>query len=99
MKAVIDISRIREAVASAAAGTLINRVYLFGSRARGDAGSESDIDLCVEASKGFSLIDAGLFADAVELSCGRPVDVISDAYLVPSMRKRILEDRVLLYER
>ena len=90
---------IREAVGVAAKGTSIQKVYLFGSRARGDHDVDSDIDLDVEAEAGFSLIDAGIFAEKVELACLRAVDIVSERALMPSMRKRVRKERVLLYER
>ena len=90
---------IRNAVTVAAEGTPILRVYLFGSRARGDNGCESDIDLALETDRGFSLVDAGLFAESVERGCARPVDVVSERWLDTAVRDSMLRDRVLVYER
>ena len=95
----LSMADIRTAVGDAAQGTPIVRVFLFGSRARGEERFDSDIDLDVEASQGFSLIDAGIFAEKVERACQRSVDVVSERFLTPSTRESIRKDRVLLYER
>lgn len=95
----IDIPAIAKAVQKAAKGTRITRAYLFGSRARNDARPDSDIDLCVEADRRFTFVDAGLFSDAVSSICGCKVDVISDRFLTPSTRESIAADKVLVYAR
>lgn len=95
----LDISSITDAVRKAARGTLVSKAYLFGSRARGDFTNDSDIDLCIEADRGFTLIDAGALADAVSNSCGCEVDIVSERFLTPAIRKKVLNDRILLYER
>lgn len=93
------VAEISEAVRDAARGTPIVRVYLFGSRARGEGAAGSDIDLALETDRGFSLVDAGLFAESVERGCARPVDVVSERWLDPAVRDSMLRDRVLVYER
>ena len=95
----ITVDDIRRAVSAAAVGTPIQRAYLFGSRARGDNEIGSDIDLALETGPGFSLIDVGFFREAVERACGRPVDIVSEEYLLPSMRETLRRERVLVYER
>ena len=95
----LDIPSITEAVRKAVAGTPVTKAYLFGSRARGDASLDSDIDLCIETDRGFTLLDAGALSDAVSASCGCAVDVVSDRFLTPTTRDSIRSDRILLYER
>lgn len=95
----IDISLISKAVREAAAGTLVSKAYLFGSRARGEARPDSDIDLCIEANRGFTLLDAGALTDAVSARCGCDVDVVSSRFMTPSTRGKILTDRILVHER
>ena len=72
------------------------RIYLFGSYARGDMTNSSDIDLRIDKGniRGFQL--AGLLLD-LEDSLGVPVDLVPtslDSHLLDSIRK----DEVLLYE-
>ena len=57
---VYSIDEIREIVAPIAKQHGVDKVFLFGSYARGDATPASDVDLCVDAPK-----LRGLFALAV----------------------------------
>ncbi len=54
----------------------IDKVYLFGSYARGDATEESDIDFYVEFSKPLGLRYCSFFSD-IEKSVGKSVDIIT----------------------
>ena len=94
-----SIDRIKQAVVSAASGADVVRAYLFGSYARGEAGENSDVDLCLETGPSFSLFTAGAFAYAVEQDLGVSVDVTTERSLFPTARANMLKDRVLLYER
>ena len=73
------------------------RIYLFGSCARGDMTDSSDIDLRTDKGniKGFQL--AGLLLD-LEDSLGRPVDLIPTTSLDQRFLDSIRDDEVLLYE-
>ncbi len=73
-----------------------SNVRIFGSIARGEADSESDIDLLVALENGRSLLDlVGLWLDLEEL-LQRKVDVVSEGGLKGSFGKRVLEDAVAL---
>ena len=54
-----------------------NRVWLFGSVARGDDGPDSDIDLLVEFDRDSSLFDVMRMTKELEELLGHPVDVVS----------------------
>ena len=73
------------------------RIYLFGSCARGDMTDSSDIDLRIDKGniKGFQL--AGLLLD-LEDSLGRPVDLVPTTSLDQRFLDAIRDDEVLLYE-
>ncbi len=77
----------------------IDRVYLFGSYARGSAGDDSDIDLCLETGPTFSLFSAGGFQQDLSGLLQRPVDVVTERALYDFVSSSYLRDRVLLYER
>lgn len=69
-------------------------VRVFGSVARGEDRSDSDVDLLVRFERGRSLLDhAGLELSLQEL-LGRPVEVASEGGLRPRYRERILAEAV-----
>ena len=75
-------------------------IYIFGSYARGEADSDSDIDICVEYENGFSLFLLGGLGKQLEDMLGIPVDIVcGEDSFYPRAKKRYLEDRVLVYER
>ena len=93
------IEQIRRAVSEAAALVDIDRAYLFGSYARGEADANSDVDICIEAGPTLSLFGVGAFSSVLEKSLNRPVDVVSERSLFPRARQGMLDDRVLVYAR
>lgn len=70
----------------------MRRVHVFGSRARGDASEESDLDLLVELGDARPFFfPGGLVADLEDL-LGCRVDVVTPAALDPTAREAILAD-------
>jgi predicted nucleotidyltransferase len=67
----------REQVMAIASRHHASRVRLFGSAARGDDRSDSDIDLLVDFDEGSSLFDLMRMSRELEVLLGRSVDVIS----------------------
>ncbi len=66
------------------------RVRVFGSRARNDAGPESDVDILIDLENGRSALAlGGLLMDLQDL-LGKKVDVVTPAALHPRIRDRIL---------
>lgn len=74
------------------------RVYLFGSRARGDNRSDSDYDFCVVTSDDCDLFElSGFFAD-LKNALGAEIDLVCQETLQDDFSKEVLRDRVLVYE-
>ena len=72
------------------------RVRVFGSVARGQADSQSDVDFLVDMEPGRSLLDlAALLIDLRDL-LGCEVDVVTERGLRPRMRDRVLAEAVPL---
>ena len=71
-------------------------VRVFGSVARGEADSESDVDLLVDMEPGRSLFDlGGLLMDLQDL-LGCNVDVVTERGLRGRIRERVLKEAVAL---
>ena len=67
-------------------------VKVFGSRARGDARPESDLDLLVEVVDGTSLFDLINMQDALGELLGIKVEVVTIAALHPMLKDDILRE-------
>ncbi len=97
-------NEIAEKVRPIAEAYGIDKVYLFGSYARGEATDSSDIDFYVELSKPLGLRYCSFFSD-IEESVGKSVDIITkDGLYNPAtlstnqpLIDRILEERRCIY--
>jgi len=80
----------------------IERILLFGSFARGEATSASDVDLRFELSdeQAFSLFDLARFKKECEKRTGREADIITAKEIKnPRLKKAIEQEGILIYER
>ena len=76
----------------------IKEVYLFGSYARDEADSESDIDLLVYGGEGFKLTRVFAFAEELRELLDKEVDVfeIHEVNEDSDFYKNIMKDRILV---
>ena len=75
------------------------KASVFGSVARGEDKKNSDIDLLIKLASGKSLLDlAGLKLD-LEDKLKRKVDVITYNSIHPLLKKSILDDEKIIYEK
>ena len=89
---------IKNKIAETAKQYGIQRAYLFGSYARGDAGDESDIDIFIEKGNLRTLFEYSGFCQELEETLGNKVDVVSTTNLPDDFKKQIEKDMVLIYE-
>ena len=76
------------------------KAWLFGSFARGEETSESDVDILVilDHSQPVGLKFFGMWGD-LERMLGRSVDLVVDSSLASFARESADKDKVLIYER
>jgi len=82
----------------------IQKVWVFGSYARGDADLASDIDIivCLEGSTVNGLLKFARLNRELEIALGMPVDLLSDRQVQPVTDKedlfsqKVLKERILL---
>jgi predicted nucleotidyltransferase len=86
----------REEVLLIAARHGARNVRIFGSVARGEAGSESDLDVLVDLEPGRSLFDLGGLLMELQELFGCQVDVVTERGLRPRIRERVLREAVPL---
>jgi len=80
-----------------------NRISVFGSYARGDATSKSDIDLLIALRPAETRPVLGLFEfikleETLAKKLGCEVDLVTEEGLNPRRKMNIEKDRVVLYE-
>ncbi len=82
-------------------GKPIDKVWVFGSFARGDESFDSDIDLLVKFDHSFKidLFDyIGMRQDLEDLT-GRQVDLVEEGQELPRIKPVIEQEKQLIYER
>lgn len=96
IKSIVDLEPYRDAIETVARQYGASNIRVFGSVARGNATSDSDVDFLVTFADGVSLLDrAGLWLDLQDL-LGCSVDVVDDRAIKPRLRQAILGDAVRL---
>ena len=71
-------------------------VRVFGSAARGEADTNSDIDFLVELEPDRTLFDLGALLMDLQDLLGRKIDVITDDSIYWLLRRKILKEAVPL---
>ncbi len=96
---ILTIDEIREKIRPICEQYKIEKVWLFGSYARGEAREDSDVDLHIKAPKGIGLFGlGGLYAD-LEEALGKEIDLITripEEYKI--FKKYVERDEILLYD-
>jgi hypothetical protein len=86
----------REDILRVASKRGASNVRVFGSVARGEDDSKSDIDLLVDLEPGRSIFDlGGLLMDLQDL-LGHKVDVVTERGLRERIRERVLKEAIPL---
>ena len=86
----------REEIKQMAANYGAHNVRLFGSVARREARSDSDVDVLVDLEPDRSLFDLGGLLIELQNLLGCKVDVVTEQGLRPRIRERVLRDAVPL---
>lgn len=94
----LSLEQIRQAVAPLAEQYGLDRVFLFGSYARGEATEESDVDLRIDRGSMHGLQFGGLYEDIKE-SLARPVDILTTEQMGAHLLSHIKKEEILLYDR
>lgn len=94
----LKVSDIQKKVSALGQQYGAERIFLFGSYAKGEADEDSDIDLRIDRGDVRGLMMGGLQVD-LEDSLGKKVDLISTKALRKDFLESIKKEEVLLYDR
>ena len=93
------IRELSAAISPIAASFGVEKLYLFGSRARGDARPDSDYDFLISKGQVRTLFLHAALCQALEEALCAPVDLITDTSSDAALIERARKDAVLLYDR
>ena len=92
---VLDLQRIIQPVATRYG---VERVFLFGSHARGDVKSGSDIDLRIDSGAIHGYFKLAGFHRELEQALLLKVDILTTGSLEETFLSNISKEEILLYE-
>ena len=88
----------KTAIADICSGGHITYLGLFGSVARGEQNSSSDVDLLIDFAHPKSFFELGKIQEKFEKLLQKPVDLILRTNIKEGLKKYILKDVITLYE-
>ena len=94
----LSIPKIRECIAPICKKYPIQKAYLFGSYARGNATEKSDVDLRIEGDITSFFMLGGIYSELSD-ALGTELDLLSRLPDSEAFKKNLKKDEVLLYER
>lgn len=75
------------------------KIALFGSFATGEEKKTSDVDVLVKFENGVSLLQLSGMKIKLEDKLGRKVDLLTYGGINPRLKKAILEEQKIIYEK
>ena len=92
---ILTIKQIKERIKPVMERHSIQNVYLFGSYARGEANSNSDVDIYCDSGDVDTLFKAVAFNDELEEALGKKVDVITIGSRMHDFFRQQLEEDMI----
>jgi len=97
MNRVYTLDEIKNIVSEISKRHGVERIFLFGSYARGDAKPDSDLDFRIDKGRIRGLFAlGGLYADLQD-AFGVPVDLLTTESLDEAFRKEISSEEIQIY--
>jgi len=97
IRRIYTVGELRSIVAPIAEKYGVDKVYLFGSVARGDYNENSDYDFCIDRGKIRSLVTLSGFYRELRGAVGREIDLVTIKALDPEFLNKIMVEGIELY--
>lgn len=94
---IYTLDEIRAIARPIAARHGVEKLYLFGSYARGEATSKSDLDFRIEKGRIRNLLQLGSFLNDIEDTFQKNADILTTQMLSEDFLSSIRNEEVLLY--
>ena len=89
--------KIQESIVSILTRYDAERIAIFGSYARGEAGENSDIDILVRFARPKSLIQIVQIENEIRASIHMKVDLVTEKAVSPHLAGTIFRDEMVIY--
>jgi predicted nucleotidyltransferase len=89
--------RIQESIISILTRYDAERIAIFGSYARGEAGTGSDIDILVRFARPKSLIQIVQIEDEIRKAIHMKVDLLTEKAISPHLAGSVHRDEMVIY--
>ena len=94
----ITLGMLKEITSNIAPNYPFKKVYLFGSRARGDYSYSSDYDFCIVPDEGYTILDMGGFLIDMQDALRCEISVVSEKGMNREFLDAIVKERRVIYE-
>jgi predicted nucleotidyltransferase len=92
------VEKIREIVSPIARRFDVQRMWLFGSYARGDFDLDSDLDFRVDMDKECGFFKLGSFYAELEEALGMKIDLLTTGGMNDEFLKQVANDEIIIYK-
>ncbi|MCL2296074.1 MAG: nucleotidyltransferase domain-containing protein [Methanomassiliicoccaceae archaeon] len=92
-----SIEELKAIIAPVAEKYGVEKIYLFGSVARGDYDEDSDYDFCIEKGKIHSIFTFSGFFKQMQDAVGHDIDVVTTKGVPPEILSEIMKESVVVY--
>jgi len=89
--------KIRESIVAILSRYDAERIAIFGSYARGEAGNKSDVDILVRFARPKSLIQIIQIEDEIKKSIHMNVDLVTEKAVSPHLAGTIHRDEMVIF--
>jgi len=93
----MELEEVRKIISPILSRYGVKRAAVFGSVARGEAGSASDVDILIELDEPLGLFRFAQLNYVLEDALQKKVDLVKTTAIKPSFKNNILREAIYIY--